>query len=181
MHAMAEEFFGESLPAVIGVCEELRDECFRGAFVPGGAVGDDDGRSEVSVRAGCHKRCFGDGSAVDAVEEGTDPVRVSAGGVRGGVGIGVLIHLGEFPKIPGFYAPGRAETCFVFRRPGECSQRDQRIHNSPAFPGSRIILTTVSVIPVVRGSHRASRLCRVIVIEAVRVHRRTPDGCKRVL
>jgi hypothetical protein len=75
VHGMAEEFFGQSLPAVVGVCEEFGDECFRAAFVPGGAVGDDDGGGEASVRAGGHKGCFGDGPAVGAVEEGTDPAR----------------------------------------------------------------------------------------------------------
>ena len=35
MHAAAQEFFGQSLAAVIRVCDEFSDECFPGAFVPG--------------------------------------------------------------------------------------------------------------------------------------------------
>jgi hypothetical protein len=35
MHAAAQEFFGQSLAAVIQVCDEFSDECFPGAFIPG--------------------------------------------------------------------------------------------------------------------------------------------------
>jgi hypothetical protein len=146
--------FVRSMAWMSGVDESLGGECRGGFFARQCRVSGDDGMREAPVRGGGHQGYFGDRKAKDAVEEIRDPSVVSAVQMRGALRISLRIHQHEFRKIPGLHGPDRDCRRTAVLRPGQCSQRDQRIHDSPGLTCSSMTPPEISVHPPGRARKR---------------------------
>lgn len=105
MNAAAEEFFCQTLPAGIGVREELSNEGGPGSFTRGSRVNGNDGGRDVPVSVDADQGCVGDWAPGDALKEDADTASGAVSRMIGAACMGPQVQVGEFAEVPSLYRP----------------------------------------------------------------------------